>query len=91
MNDFDLYVLSCKINSGIWESPTNKEESENFEVEIMEDLDKFCDAWLTNIEYCFKLFEDRFFSFEDNKNFENYFSEIILCSTSIMIERNSYA
>jgi hypothetical protein len=37
-----------------------------------------------------ELFEEMFFDKEQNKNIENYFSEIILCTTSIMIERNMY-
>ena len=69
MNNFDLFILSCKINSGLWGSQNNSED--NLEDHIIEDYDKYCDFMFPNIKFCLNLFYDGFFKFDKNKKLEN--------------------
>ena len=74
MNNFDLYILSCKINSGgLWASENKIEdteaENEYAEDEFHEDQDVYIDDQIQNIEFVLKLFQDGdgFFNFENHR------------------------
>lgn len=54
MNNFDLFILSCKINSGLWASPL--EDNDDNQFPIIEDYDKYCDDQFPNIKTCLGLF-----------------------------------
>ena len=44
MNNFDLFILSCKINSGLWASQIDSEEFDDFQFHVIENFNEYCDA-----------------------------------------------
>ena len=56
MNNFDLFVLSCKINSGGLWANQNKPSEDEEEDDFHEDQDGYIDDQIQNIEFALKLF-----------------------------------